>query len=227
MTTFFRNRNNTWFRRIFGPTKRQLHQLASHLSNENSRLTSEVTHLRAANGVYYNEVQALNRELNQVRLDYMHARAHLMAVRVQDAAPRIGWEVSAFITSDTIVRLKKMSASGVDNFITTVARVLVESAIKGILRLREARPSALIFAPASARAPANQPRLITAVIPKQHGGGFKIFGASHTIVGRQDELAVVASSHVEFTTLKQLVEKTDEHDEDTTDQSNQITDGGR
>lgn len=223
MKTYFRNRENTWFRRIFGPTKRQLHQLASHLSNENSRLTSEVTHLRAANGVFYQDVQALNRELNQVRLDYMHARAHLMAVRVQDAAPRIGWEVSAFITSDTIVRLKKMSASGVDNFITTVARVLVESAIKGILRLREARPSALIFAPAHKGAPANQPRLITAVIPKAHGG-FKIFGASHTIVGRQDELAVVASSHVEFTTLKQLVENTDE---DTTDQSNQITDGGR
>lgn len=189
----------TLFRRIFGPSKRQLRAAIVHLDKANEELNRDLLHAKT-------NLYRVSSELEDLKKDYMIARAHLMAVRVQDAAPRIGWEVSAFITNETIVRLKKMSAEKVDTFIQTVATVLVSNAIKGILRLREARPSALLFAPVSKNAPAHMPRLITAVIPKQHGG-FKLFGASHEIVGRQDELAVVESHHVEFENIKLLSNK--------------------
>lgn len=80
-------------------------------------------------------------------------RAQLLQLRVyQDTAPksrRVGWMVSAFIPNEVVEQLKSMPIEKFNFYVTTVAKVLVDKAVRGILHVtRKGKLTAVLFEPA-------------------------------------------------------------------------------
>lgn len=120
-----------------------------------------------ANDLLVSEKLRLTREVSELR-------SQLMNVRVcQGREGRAGWEVSAFIPQEVVLKLRGLPPKGVAAFCRQVADVLVERAIQGLTYVdSQGKVCALVFAPLNMNAAPKAPDFVQALY--DDGGKYKL-----------------------------------------------------